>query len=515
MSTILIRPTRGLASLGLRYAGLRCKYVLRSGFRILLFLLVLGCCGLWVPRVAAQGPVEWSEPFSLSNSLTSSIHPAIVTDSYGYVHVFWSEDLDGRVIDADELPDPGNTIMYRRWDGQSWTEPLSILAVSDDSLADYVAAAIDSENRIHLVWTGLARTYYSNALAVEADSVRAWSTPYVISFDNARSRYESDVAVDALSNVHVVYATRGNEVGVFHVMLPFDSTIWTLPNRISDLLRENEVAFMDVRLVVDASDRLHAVWSTANTDGYGQAVYYARNENLGLAWEAPERLADATINTSFTGFPSLLAYGSDALLLIHGSETSKGRVEWTSSDGGVTWNEPYAVIPSMEGVNGFLTPLVDGAGDLHLVINMRPSADQRVGIYYAPRAGLDWAPIAPVAVDAPYGPSAHYTDAVIRLGNEIHVVWTQLRSGEIWYVRGDISGLEPSPAMAVPVLSQSTPTPASVLTAPEPGSTTVSNPAFPEPAPAQTTAPWTPIVAAVVPVVLLVGGILIGRVRRR
>jgi hypothetical protein len=474
---------------------------------------------------AAQGAVTWSEPINLSSSLTSSNHPAVVADAFGYVHVFWSEDMNGREVKPDELPDGGNTILYRRWDGKRWTDPLDILAIAGDPLAEFVSVAVDSSNQLHLVWTGLTKLYYSTAPAAEAYSVKAWSAPQVISPESARTQWEADVAVDSRNNVHVVYATKGAQTGVFHVMAAANSRAWSAPTRISGFLRENEVAFKDVRLVIDEQDRLHAVWSTANNNGFSQAVYYARSESGGEFWDEAVMLADATINNGFTGFPSLLAYEPDRLLLIHVDQGNKGRIERTSEDGGRTWSEPRFILTSMEGVNGFLIPLIDNGGNLHLVINARPSADQRTGIYYAPRAGLDWAPIVPVAVDAPYGPSAHYTDATVRLGNEIHVVWNQARGGEIWYVRGVINGAEPIPAQPTPSpLVQTTPAPTrpaatasaiSTVFAPTPstqGGQARTDLAASPPGSAST---WTPLAAAVVPVLLLLSGVMLWQLRKR
>lgn len=416
----------------------------------LLILPLLALLLEWPMGAAAQGSVTWSEPFNVSNSLTSSSHPAIVADAYGYVHVFWSEDMNGRTVEPDGLAGSGNTILYRRWDGRTWTEPVAILAVPGDSLADFVAATVDGANYLHLVWTGLSKLYYSSAPAGEAYSPWAWSEPHAFSWDSARSRYESDLAVDSQGTVHIAYAERGTGAAIYHTTLPFGSPAWTTPVRISDYPRANEEAFKDVRLVADASDRLHAVWSTANTNGFDQAVYYARSERSGEVWDLPVLLADATIDTGFTGLPSILAHGQDELLLIHAGENTIGRIERTSIDGGRTWSEPRTVISSMEGLNGFLIPLVDGGGDLHLVINMRTRAEMLNGIFHAPRAGLDWAPIIPVAVEEPYGPSGHYADATVRLGNEVHVVWTQLSGGEIWWVRGEISGVPVAPALVPP-----------------------------------------------------------------
>lgn len=489
-----------------------------------LFLLVWVSQAVSPSHTTAQGTVTWGQPFNVSESLTGSNHPTIVADTYGNVHVFWSEDMNGPEVQSDELSNPGNTIMYRRWDGQSWTEPSDIIAVPDDVMAEFVSATVDDTNQLHLVWTGLTKLYYSTAPASDAYSIRAWSTPQVIAPDSARSAWESDVAVDSQGNVHVVYATRGSSTDVFHIMRAPTNANWSTPVRVSDFLRENETAFKDVRLVIDAADRLHATWSTANTNGYSQAVYYARSEQVGELWQPATMLADATINTGFTGFPSLLAQGGDELLLIYVDEGNKGRIERTSTDAGRTWSEPRFILPGMEGVNGFLIPLVDGGDNLHLVINMRPSADQRTGIYYAPRAGLDWAPIIPVATDEPFGPSAHYADAVVRLGNEIHVVWNQIRRGEIWHVQGTINDLTPLPAQTPSPRPDATPipTPTTGLTSTSAiqSSTPQSNLSGSLPMeltdpPVRSASSLMPILVAIFPVLLLVGGVILMQAKRK
>ena len=130
-------------------------------------------------------------------------------------------------------------------------------------------------------------------------------------------------------------------------------------------------------MTIDKADFLHVVWSTVNTNCYNQAVYYARSEFSGEVWEEVVMMQDADINNGFTGFPFLLSYRQDNLIITHVDQSNIGRIEHTSTDGGRTWSRPRNIVNSMEGVNGFMIPLVDGRGDLHLVINMRPSANHK------------------------------------------------------------------------------------------------------------------------------------------
>jgi hypothetical protein len=124
-------------------------------------------CFLWSsltqPVASQEGPISWSKPLDLSNTPQGSGHPAIITDSYGYVHVFWSEDLGGRLMRPQDSLPSGNTLLYTRWDGESWSEPNDILSISDDAVADFASVTIDPNNRLHVVWSGQKNIYYSSA----------------------------------------------------------------------------------------------------------------------------------------------------------------------------------------------------------------------------------------------------------------------------------------------------------------------------------------------------------------
>lgn len=422
------------------------------------WLFLAGVLAAFLPRpVAAQSSVTWNEPVNLSQTLTGSLHPAIVADPQGNVHVFWSEDVNGPTLQQDDNAGPADTIMYKRWDGEQWSEAVEILAVPDDELADYVSIAIDHSGRIHLVWTGITNLYYSTALLSDAASVHAWSKPEVITSESARTRYEANIAVDSQDNIHVVYAAKGSAPGIFHMVLAHNNAYWSSPVRVSNYLQENEAAFSELRFIIDDENRLHAVWSAVSISGFNQAVYYAGSEAFGETWYPPIQLGNIAASEGFMGFPSIISPEKDKLLVIYGNDTNKFRRERISNDAGRTWSDAHLILLEMEGVNGFLIPLMDNAKNLHLIINMRPSANQVTGIYYAPRNGEDWSPITPVAVTPPSAPTAHYTDAVIRLGNEIHVVWTQLRGGEIWYVKGIINNVDPVKPESLPPLSLQAP----------------------------------------------------------
>jgi len=394
--------------------------------------------------------VIWSTPINLSNTPESSSRPAIVADQYGYVHVLWSEDVGGEDTPNDQIANPGNALVYTRWDGTKWTPPIDVLSVYDDSLAMYPAADVGPDGRIHVVWTGLSKIYYASAPVSQAHLASAWSAPLTVSYDGARSQFEVDVRAGPDGIVNIIYATRSEDIGVHFIQSLDGGFTWSEPVTISTPLDNLEKGFSSLRIVYDSVGRLHATWQSFQDQGYGQAVYYARSLDKGRTWEDPIQFRYRGPDDVFVEWPYLTASGDGDLQLVYVDGISSGRAYRTSKDGGETWSEASQILQEMEGVNGYVIPVIDGSGATHLIANMRTKGVFAVGVYYARKETDRWSLAVPIDNTSPAAPTAHYTAAAVRLGNEIHVVYNQLRGGEIWYVRGDIIGVPPTQAESLP-----------------------------------------------------------------
>ncbi len=413
---------------------------------------------------AQSGTVTWSLPENISNTQQSSAYPAIVADDFGFVHVFWSEDIDGRPLGPNDPSDSGNAIYYTRLDDRGWTEPIDVLYSPDDSVATYPSVTADQTGTLHLVWTGLTNIYYSQAPVSQAESSHAWRRPVVIATNSARSSWESSIGVDGKGNLHVAYASRGNEAGIYHVSSADNGATWSQPVKISDPFDMQEASLSNVRLTIDGKGRLHVVCQTNTSDVIGQSAYYAQSTDDGTTWSSPYQLGYRQTSDFYVGYPDLLSVGPDELHIIYVAGSSVGRWERISRDGGSTWGEPQQLIPEMEGLNGYVIPLIDSAGQLHLIINMRPTATQAVGLYYSSWDGVHWSAAVPLVNSGPESESAHFSAAAVSLGNQIHVVWNQVRGGEIWHIQGSIGAMKPALAQPLPTLAPtlaptSTPTP--------------------------------------------------------
>lgn len=487
----------------------------------LLPIVLLWLWGMGAVSVAAQSyDVTWLKASNLSNTPVNSEHPAIVADSFGYVHVLWSEDVGGEPFDHDKGPHSGNSIVYMRWDGSSWTPLMDILFVPNDPIAKFVAVDIDANNRLHAVWTGQSNLYYSNALSWQAESAHAWSQPVIVASNSARTRWESDVVADASGNVHILYATRGDEPGVYHIRSQDGGVTWEQPTKLSEPFDRLETSFSNVKTVMDGAGRIHAVWETNQEEGYGQAVYYARSTDGGQSWTAALQKGYRESGEFEVSWPYIIAVNESELHLIYVDGAADGRYHRISRDGGATWSDPYHIIPDMEGVNGYVFPVVDGGGRMHLIINMR-TITQIGGIFYADWLGDSWSPVVRIDL-TDQGGGAHYTAGAMRLGNELHVVWTQLSRGEIGHIYGIIPSISQTPPLDVPTPQSPAPTPSPRATEDIllPTTTPIPPPATLPPT-ASTPAPSTfsllnPVVISIGTSLFLVGGVVLWtRVRPR
>jgi hypothetical protein len=407
---------------------------------------------------STSATVSWSAPVDVSSSPYSSASPAIVADPYGNIHVLWSEEPDGRALGPNDLATNGNTIYYTRYDGRTWSPPIDVLYNPNDPIADFVSVAVDRDGRLHTVWSGNVNIYYSNAAALDAGSAQAWSTPVVIATNNARTMWESSIAVDSQGRIHVIYATRGSDAGVYYINSTDEGATWSGPVKLSEPFESLENGFSRVKIIVDEADRLHTVWQTTDFTGFGQAIYYTRSSDAGAVWERVRQMSTRGAEDFDVGWPYIASISPSNLIMIYNAgPNATGRYQRVSDDGGVTWTEPRYIIPDMQGINGYVIPLVDAAGQLHLIINMRSTDTQNVGIYYATWQGNDWSAAIPLQINSPAASSAHYAAATINKGNEIHVVWNQIGGGEIWSLQGTVQNVTPTASQVLPTAAAPTP----------------------------------------------------------
>ena len=403
-------------------------------------------------RAQAQEPFQWSEPENLSNTPTTSNHQAIVTDGYGNVHVFWTEDVGGPELSIEEGESmPGNTIFYRRWDGESWSVPVDII-YGRGLTYGYLSAAVDENNQIYLVWMAFDGLHFSSAPALNASSAKNWlndivlepsqgSRPFII----ARGNGELDVLYDTTYQVGN-FTKDGN---LYHIRSVDGGMSWSTPLQISDIDPNSQTIVLFPHLARDGKGRLHAVWYVGDPPGYtGTAVFYSRSIDEGETWSEPLKIDEVKPEVSWSSQINIGVIGDNEIHLVWVCGQLPGRCHQMSQDGGDTWSPIRHVFGDLHSLANWDALIGDDQGNLYWVLQLRyPKA-----LYYSYWTGTNWVdpPIILHSRD-PYVSEGHSPELAIRNGNELHLIVRHSRLFEIWHMWAKSPLADPIPAQPTPV----------------------------------------------------------------
>jgi hypothetical protein len=395
---------------------------------------------------------------NLSNTPTSSVDPFLIADRTGVAHLFWSEDVGGRVVMGGTAA--GNTIMYARWDGVSWSPPIDILLTPLDPLGGFEdpkawqpEAIIDDFGTIHLIWLGQYpdKLYYSRALAVEADRALAWTEPAVLADNSTGTQYAIDIEyVPATHTLHVIYA-RGHweeqysgedPRAITHISSTDGGENWSEPVDVA-FTPDPERGYSNVRLLFAPETRLFASWTEWDQTGNGQAVWVARSLDNGRFWDAPVKLAERAEGEYERDWTKLAWLGGDQLLATWEGGFRAYRHFMYSADAGQTWSEPHDTFYWLIGENGFVEFARDGADNLHFFIaqRIREGTIGRAGgegLWHSTWQGeRQWSDTQLVG-----GPNGMVNPrVVITNGNNLVATWYNSAVGEIIVLTGRLEGV--------------------------------------------------------------------------
>lgn len=284
--------------------------------------------------------------------------PAMVVDSGGDVHLFWSYKT------ADSPHRGGNLIGYARFDGQKWSNPNFVLASPNGESTDSPRVAFDAAHGdIHVLWLGITtsyrtRIYHSYAHASAAWSAQGWSSPNAVP-TQGDTRTTPPLWIDNRGVLHVVVETTQ---GAFYMRSTDRGNTWTEPVAIANLAGEEAISISD--LAMDPRGRLHVVWAQYLTSNeMWREIYYSRSTDEGKNWSPAVNLS----GQHYISQPSLAVVGKDEIHIVwNGSGSDSWRFHAYSTDGGSTWSEGKPIL-RVGGWAGRPALAVDGSGILHLV----------------------------------------------------------------------------------------------------------------------------------------------------
>ncbi len=378
---------------------------------------------------AGQTGSGWTEPQAISLPDEHGAMPTLAVDASGVVHAFWST----RPVDREDAP---WAIAYARLEDGVWTRPVDIFLSPNGKDALFPRAVVDSGGRLHLVWSAqgwagiFGPLYYSSAPAQYAGTIRAWQPIDEL----ADGTYQSDLRLSSDGVLRLVYASVTDARGICHLATLDRGERWTAAACIerSYELRDEEHE-VQPRLAIDSHNTLHVVWtlddySRLNRLGYySRAVYYAHSRDGGQSWSLPVAMdivdgRDPAYHGRQPAWANIVVDAQDRVHIVYVGAPDMQRYHTYSEDGGMTWSRRQVAIPS-GGYNNWQGVAVDSAGVLHLVW---PSLR---GLEYTTWSNGVWAPVSPVAEQQRVG-GAHDAQAVVALGNLLHVAW-QDHGGDI------------------------------------------------------------------------------------
>lgn len=427
-----------------------------------------------------QGDQTWSPFENISLTDTSSTYPTAVGDRSGNVHVFWVEDsggetnklrfnsdgtpdLDYRGKQINMLTDSGNTLSYTRWNGKRWVSPTEV-QVSAGGRLNFPSATVDSDGMLHAIWfAGLNREqdmWYSRAPANQADQVKSWSHPVIITGEILTAYYPASIQSTSTGELHILYYQVRPNPGVF-VISSFDGgDTWDNPVQVYEnySLTGEEDGSMPVRLMVDDNDRLHATWTRYDLSGNGKAIYYSQSLDQGNTWSEPFEVAIWTNGLYEMDWLSVGVAGDEIHLTWEGGERAFQN-ERISYDGGKTWTPAQRIMNRLVGENGWADIVTDSNNKLHMITVKRIDGNGIIvyGPWYSTQINGQWAipiligisdvnlyaqinnvdsrAVTSLLQGTILGDGLRYQQSVIVNGNELFVILVNEHDGEIYSSR--------------------------------------------------------------------------------
>jgi hypothetical protein len=336
----------------------------RKGLSVVVGLLAMvAMSAVLVAPAFGQERDPWSAPFRLSSAWGEATEGSMVADLYGHVHVFWAEN---------GFEDERSLIMYSRFDGQAWSEPVSVYASWPGVTIGFLSPAADRAGNLHLAWSESVTgpIYYSTVALADAFAAPNWSAPSRVDF----SALKVKIQVDSEGVVHLLFVDfYGEQPGIYYTSTANGGKAWSYPTWLDpDIPANGAPSWLDFDL--DDRDGLHVVWSYDDKaqGSIGRWVRYSHSLDGGETWSKAFSIDYTTevVDELRMPNPSVIAGDSDVHVVWAGTADTQ-REHRFSTDGGETWSETEQVFGNLLGQaigDGLAT---DSLGRIHFAAQLR------------------------------------------------------------------------------------------------------------------------------------------------
>lgn len=458
---------------------------------------------------AQSGDYYWTSPEQLSSQEGMSSQPYMVSDQYGFVHMFWSESGF-----ADERP----IIRYSRFNGETWSVPNDVFIAAADSVVVFISPYVDSEGTLHLLWSenNTGPLMYSRAPAYDAVSAKSWQRPIPIDV----SSFWGDLVVDSKGVFHVLFSDFYGEVpGMYYVRSENEGNTWSSPLWLDPDIPEGHGPTV-VNFDIDENDGLHALWHYIdNATANGSWIRYSHSMDGGDTWTVPMTIdkADESYDELRLPYPEFLVAGEQVHIIWAGNSNTN-REHRYSTNAGQTMSATNRILGDLHGqaLGGGMD--VDSLGRVHYATQVRDP----IGIYHAYWDNRSWSIpnlayfIGNEEVD-PSNIHAHNVRMAIRAGNQVVVAFTSAPNDPQWSLYEIHTTLNDAPEIPpVPIPTQlpitiPTPTPTIADTS---GTITPLSPEIASP-PTGVGQPSLGIIWGIIPALAILGGMIVFQVIRK
>lgn len=410
---------------------------------VLLVISLLSSTGL----VDDQSGQVWTQFTNVSLSPTPSYSPDITVDRTGRVHVVWAEALA-----SDTTIGTGDTIMHAFLDHGIWSAPVDILLPLGGPIVRGIDITVDPKARLHIVWMGgyESKMYHASALAENANSAQAWSTPSPL---DVGQTVGFDMVIDEQGSLHIAYIQPEPYYQVYYLKSMDGGETWTEPVQVS--LTEPGTVVAEVQLAIDSGQNAHVVWQEGTNEWPPTGVLYARSKGNEQDWGQPQYIDQKNPSYREDYGPGLIGVGVTEKQQVHlvwnGPPLGYRTHQW-SQDNGLSWRDRGMVASDLQRDFRYFTgkPVLIGntADEVHLVTS------SSLGLSYVRWNFGAWSnPVGQVNPASCLNPHA-----VIGLGTILHAVCFNDSNLEIEYASLNIDASPIAPEPYPPIVTTPAPT---------------------------------------------------------
>lgn len=309
---------------------------------------------------ALDEPSPWQEAVALATTRERVSDPVLLVDSADKFYLFWLQTA--QTTDLVGTQNALSTIYYASWTENGWSRVVPLIRLPD--LVDQFAAVMAADDRISVIWRNpVSRSFFVTQVdAASAWLPADWSTPQTLSWGAQVSSLF--LLPGQTGDLDAVYAVPLNEGrGIYLIRQNREGGDWREPVLILDAavagwdMVDNPV----MARTEDGALHLVATAYMLQPSAVPIGLYYARSQDDGQTWSAPEPLVTGRVLTS-----QLASTGQSNLLVAWQEErgASPELLFRHSTNGGSSWEAPGRLLAS-DMAYGASAIIVDVAGQAH------------------------------------------------------------------------------------------------------------------------------------------------------